>query len=375
MSTPALLPAAPLGQPDPQLPVELAWYGCDLRSGAIIEDLRGLKPGGALTRKLGETTTLSASLGLAGAPADWEAATAGGRSMLVAVDTATDTPIWPGIVLTRDGGSATDISLQCATPERYLDGRYTGTVTAVQQDQATVLTSLLANAMTDGPPFVLDAPPTGRPLDYAVLDGDDRTILSAVQEIMGMDGGPEWTVDVAWNTDHSGFVLPIRVRPAIGAQAAAPEAVFDFPGCVSSYTLAESYEAGKGATVVQARGEGESAGRLTSQVYTADALIAGGWPRWVHRFTPASGITDPVQLNAHAAKALAMMQTGAKVWSVEAVASVAPRIGRDWGLGDTVRIAVESSPRHPRGAETVARAWAWELDPGADKIRPILVED
>ncbi|KPC86535.1 hypothetical protein ADL35_11225, partial [Streptomyces sp. NRRL WC-3753] len=122
------------------------------------------------------------------------------------------------------------------------------------QDQAAVLTSLLSNALDGGPPFVLDAPPTGRPLDYSVLDGDDRTILSAVQEIMGMDGGPEWTIDVAWNADHSGFVLPIRVRPAIGAQAAAPEAVFDFPGCVSAYTLAESYEAGKGATVVQARG-------------------------------------------------------------------------------------------------------------------------
>lgn len=158
MSTPTVLPAAPLGQPDPQVPVTLAWYGCDLRTGSIIEDLRGLKPSGALTRKLGEATTLSASLGLAGAPADWEAATAGGRSMLVAVDTATDTPIWPGIVLTRDGGSATDISLQCATPERYLDGRYTGTVTAVQQDQAAVLTSLLSNALDGGPPFVLDAP-------------------------------------------------------------------------------------------------------------------------------------------------------------------------------------------------------------------------
>ncbi|WP_030024882.1 hypothetical protein [Streptomyces monomycini] len=167
MSPPSLLPAAPLGQPDPQVPVTLAWYGCDLRTGAIIEDLRTLKPGGALGRKLGETTTLSASLGLAGAPADWEAATAPGTALLVAVDTATDTPIWPGIVLTRDGGSATDISLQCATPERYLDSRYTGTVTAVQQDQAAVLTSLFSNAMSDGPPFVLDAPPTGRPLDYS----------------------------------------------------------------------------------------------------------------------------------------------------------------------------------------------------------------
>lgn len=374
MTTPSLM-AAPLGQPDPAVPYELAWYGCDLRSGDIIEDLRSLTPGGALSRRLGTSTTLSATLGLAGAPTDWAAATDQGRSMLVAVDTATDTPIWAGLVLTRTGGSAQTVDLQMATPEAYLDRRYTGTITLVQQDQAAVCAAVLAAAMTDGPPFQLDAPATGVLMDYAVTDGDDRTALSALQELMGAEGGPEWTVDVAWNSSHDGFVLPIRIRPTVGTQAAQPEGVFDFPGCVTSYSLAESYEAGKGATVVQARGEGEGDGRMTSAAYVANALIAAGWPRWVYRFTPSAGQSDPTQLNAHASQALALMQTGARVWEVEAAASVAPRLGRDWALGDTVRISVESSPRHPDGADVVARAWAWELDPGTDQVRPVLVEE
>jgi hypothetical protein len=151
--------------------------------------------------------------------------------------------------------------------------------------------------------------------------------------------------------------------------------VFDFPGCVATYTLSESYEQGKGATVVLARGEGEGTSRLTSTPHVATALIAAGWPRWEYRYTPATGVTDPDQLNAHAAKSLALMQQGAQVWSIEAVASKAPRLGPDWGLGDSVRLAVSTSPRHPRGADVVARCWAWELDPGADRIRPILVED
>ncbi|MFD0429417.1 hypothetical protein ACFQ60_22330 [Streptomyces zhihengii] len=107
----------------------------------------------------------------------------------------------------------------------------------------------------------------------------------------------------------------------------------------------------------------------------ADQLEALGWPRYVHRFTPATGVTDPDQLTRHAAQALALMGTGARVWTVDAVASKAPRIGRDWALGHTVRIDVTTSPRHPKGMDVVARAWSWELDPGADRVRPILVQE
>ncbi|MEV5138420.1 hypothetical protein AB0K71_05680 [Streptomyces syringium] len=357
-------------------PYELAWYGCDLRTGAIIEDLRSLRPTGSLSRKLGDFTTTSFELNLAGAPADWESATDQGRSILVGVDTATDTPLWAGLVLTREGGSANTVTLQTASPERYFDSRYTGDQIHTGADQATVITSLVTPALTDGPPITVDAPATGVTMNYDLLDGDDKTILSALQEVMGLDGGPEWTMDIDWSdASHTGFALALRVRAAIGSQSTTPEGTFDFPGCVSSYTLAESYENGKGATVIQARGEGEGAGRLTSAVYTATGLIAGGWPRWVHRFTPSSGITDPDQLNAHAARALALMQTGAKVWSIEAVASRAPRLGQDWQLGDTIRIAVDASPRHPAGADVVARAWSWDLDPDSDRIRPILVEE
>ncbi|MDX3087198.1 hypothetical protein PV620_30300 [Streptomyces sp. ME02-6978a] len=356
-------------------PLELAWYGCDLRTGAIIEDLPTLTPTGVLSRQLGKHTSTSFDLGLPGAPGDWDAATAQGRTLLVAVDTATDIPIWPGIVLTRSGGSAQSLDLGAVTPEAYLNRRYTSTQTLIQQDKASVVAALMNSPLSQGPAFVLDAPAIGALMDYQVLDSDDKTALSAMQEVMALDGGPEWTIDVAWNDDHSGFVLPVRVRQTIGTQAAEPEAVFDFPGCVASYVMSESYEDGKGATVVQARGEGEGASRLSSPAQIATDLETAGWPRYVYRYTPASGLTDPDQLTAHAKRSLAVMQTGAAVWSLEAIASRAPRLGRDWGIGDAVRVAIESSPRHPAGAEVVARAWSWELEPGADRIRPILVQE
>ncbi|WP_263165388.1 hypothetical protein [Streptomyces sp. SCSIO ZS0520] len=357
-------------------PIELAWYGCDLKSGQIVEELPTLSPSGPLTKRLGMSTSTSFSLRLEEAGRDWLAATDPGRSLLVCVDTLTGQPVWAGIVLTRDAGSGWTAGLGAATPEAYLDRRFTGDQTLIQQDQAAIVTALMAAPLAQGPPFVMDAPALGVLADFVGLDADDRTVLSALQEVMGAEGGPEWTVDVAWaDSSRTGFVLPVRVRAAIGAQSAAPEAVFDYPGCVSTYTLAESYEAAKGATVVVARGEGEGAGRLSSPVQIATDLEAAGWPRWVYRYTPASGLTDPDRLAAHARQALALMQTGATVWTVEAAASRAPRLGRDWGIGDSVRIAVDSSPRHPAGADVIARAWAWELDAAANVVRPILVEE
>ncbi|MEU9436608.1 hypothetical protein [Streptomyces sp. NPDC048252] len=355
--------------------LELAWYGVDLRTGGIVEDLPSLKPSGALGRKLGASTTLQLELALDGAPRGWEEATAPGRSVFVAVDTFTDTPVWAGVALPREGGSAGTVQLGAATLEAYLDARYPGTQTMLTVDQATVVTNLVTPALTAGPPFVMDSVATGVTMDYLSDDGDDKTILSCVSEVMGLEGGPEWTIDVVWNASRNGFQFPIRVRRQIGVQSTAPEAVFDFPGCVSEYALAESYEQGKGATRVTARGEGEGSSRLTSTPHDATALLANGWPLWEYRYTPATGVTDPDQLNGHAAKTGTLMAQGGQVWTMQAVASQAPRLGTSWGLGDSIRLSVERSRRHPAGTEVVARCWAWELDPSSDSVKPILVEE
>lgn len=358
-------------------PVILDWYGCDLRSGQIIEELRGLSCSQPLTRKLGESTTSSLSLPLAQPPPSWEAATVPGRTMLVGVDRLTQKPITAGIVTTREGGTDAALSLGIASPEAYFDRRYAAPVEAFGLDQAVILTTTGAPLLVQGPPFTFDAPSTGVTTTYEVSDGDDRTILSVWQELLDQDGGPEWTVDVAWSNTQNGFTLPVRVRGAngIGTVTTAPMAVFDLPGCISSYTLTESYEAEKGATSVRAYGDGEGDARLHSDDHTADALLAAGYALWEYRYTPASASTDPAALDASAAGTLASMAAGSTVWSVTATASAAPRLGRDFTLGDSVGVQITTSPRHPAGASTVARCWAWELDPDADTVQPILVDD
>lgn len=357
---------------------ELTWLACDLRSGRIAAELRSLaSPSGGIGRKLGGSTSAQFDLALGGVPRQWEAATDPGRALLVAVDSASGTPLWPGIILTRAGGSGPTVQLGAVTPEGYLDRRYLGDYTATR-DRALIMADLVGSIVgVDAPPFVVDAPAAGgEQLLYRLLDQDDRTVLSALQELDAAEGSPEWTVDVQW-TDvlQTQIKLVFRVRPRIGVQSVTPGSRFDMPGAITGYVLTESYEAGKGATSVRAWGDGQGAARLHSPTLAADTLIAAGWCRWDYRYTPAVGTTDPVQLAAHAAQSLLDMGPGSRAWAVTAATAAAPRLGADWQLGDSVGVDITSSPRHPTGATAVARAYAWSLDAAGGTVTPTLLED
>lgn len=357
--------------------LKLTWYGCDLRTGAIAEELPSLHPTQALSARIGAHTSATFELDLSGAPREWEAATDEGRTLLVAVDTSTSLPLWSGIVLGREGGSGTTVRLACATPEVYLDRRYPGGYTATGADATTIMAALAGPALTSGPPITLaTTASTGAAIDYTVQDSDDKSIMSCLQEISAMTGAPEWTIETVWaDAAQTQVGLVLRIQPTIGVQVPDPEAVFDMPGCIDSYTVSESYEKGRGATSVLARGDRADGERASSTVHTASDLIAGGWCLWEYRWTPAQGITAIDQLERHATEALALMRTGSRAWTLNAVASRAPRLGSTWALGHNVRVAVERSPRHPSGAEIIARAYAWTLDAGGDRISPILLED
>lgn len=359
----------------PTAPYSLAWLACDLRTGQVAEELRSLRATGALTRRLGAVTTGTLELVIDGAPIDWDAATDPARTLMVAIDTVTDTPIWSGIPLPRSGGSSSTLSLTAASPEAYLDRRYAA-YSATATDISTLMAGIAQPLLTTGPPITIDSTLCGTTADYTVLDTEDKTILSCLQELDGIDGAPEWTVDTIWaDANHTAVALVLRIAPQIGTTETIGEAVFDLPGCISEYRLDESYERGKGANSVIARGETEGGARVSSSTYVDSGLLADGWCLWEHRYSPASGITDAGQLNAHASSSLALMRHGAQAWTIDAVASVAPRLGTVWGLGDSLTVAISRSPRHPAGATVTARAYAWELDADADRVRPILLED
>lgn len=365
----------------------VSWYGCDLVTGQIVERLPDLVASGPLRSLLGAYSSASLRLpiplgGHGAPPLGWLGATQPGRSMIVAV--LGGQPVWAGIVLTRSAGTEAVATLACMSIEGYLDRRFVGDHTWTAQDEVSVIAAgLLADADTEGIGLLVDADATGTLRDRAYLDQDDKTIYSALRELMGVDGGPEWTVRLAWaDEQRRAITKTVLVRSRIGyvSIAATPtrptgstNAVFSSIGASSArYDYDEDWTSSSGATQVVATSTGSGTSRPQSSPARAEDLLASGWPRWERRFTPSTSISDIGTLDAHAAAALALMRGGARTLTLTAVADATPRLGVDWWLGDDVGYKL-TGHRHPTGLTGFARAVGWELDPAAGTVSPILL--
>lgn len=368
--------------------MSITWLGCDLVTGQIVEELPDLSPsGGTIGALLGAYTSASLKLpiplgGHGAPPRNWLAATEPGRTMIVAV--LGSRPVWAGIPLVRKGGTDTTVDLSCVSLEGYLDRRYVGDHTWTQQDEASVIAAgLVGDATTEGVGLVVDAPATGTLRDRTYADRDDKTVYSALRELMGVQGGPEWTITLDWaDATETAISTTVRVRSRIGYASISPTAVFS-TGNASSvlssigasearYTYSEDYSSGSGANHIVATSSGEGDSRPQSAPARAETLFTAGWPRYEHRFSPSSSITEQATLDAHAAAALAIMAHGAQVLTITARADAYPRLGIDWAVGDDIGYDL-AGHRHPDGITGVARAIGWDLDPQAGIVSPILL--
>jgi hypothetical protein len=149
--------------------------------------------------------------------------------------------------------------------------------------------------------------------------------------------------------------------------------VFGTPGASEArYTYREDYSAGSGANHIIATSSGEGETRPQSAPARDEDLFTAGWPRWEHRYSPSSSITEQATLDAHAAAALAVMARGSRVLSIAARADAYPVLGTDWAIGDDIGYDL-TGHRHPDGLTGVARAIGWELDALAGVAAPILL--
>lgn len=363
--------------------VDLAWLGCDLVTGSILAELPDLIPSGRLGAILGDAASAQFTLPLAGSPSagqppdNWEAATEKGRTMVVAV--VDGNPLWAGIVLDRRGGSAAGLTLGCVTLEGYLSRRFVANHTWVQQDEVNVIARGLVNDAntTEGIGLTLDMPATGTLRDRTYLATDDKTVRTALQELMGVLDGPEWTILPEWQDANQTTVRKrFLARKRIGSAADptfGPVAWLETTGVSeATYELVESYADGDGSNHVIATSSGEGDLRPQSAPARDAALFAAGWPRYEYRYTPSTSISNTSTLNAHAQAALKLMNRGADAITLSARAFVTPMVGADFGLGDDIGLNLVG-PRHPQGYATIARVVAWELDPAEETIHPVVI--
>lgn len=369
------------GRPIPAAPVlpgppTYIWYGCDIASGNIIEELP-FTASGALSVILGAYTTVTGTVALPDAPADWETACEPGRTMLVCVREDDDAVIWGGMVTYRKGGSGDTVELGLATLEAYFDRRYMTDVSRTNADGTQILIDIayIHASMTEGINLDFDSRFTYHYHTRNYTYSSDQTLYSQMVELMNVQNGPEWTVEIRWaNAAKTAFKKYLVTWPRLGT--ALVTAVFDLPGSIVAYDLTEDYGQGRGANWIEMYGDGEGDTRPWSNSPSEDVeLLDSGFPRYEFRKT-ISGVTDPNTLQAHQAARLAWMARGAQTFTVTADASVAPRVQTAWKAGDSVAVEVFESPRHPNGFSITARAIGWSLETsGLGTVTPLLQEE
>lgn len=354
----------------------LSWLSVNANTGAVIADLTNLRVDGALKATLMRYESQTASLptwdpaGDDGPPPNWETATRPGAVFLVALSEPEDNeprglPLWGGMVVRRNRIPGQGVKMSLVTAEGYMDRIYVGTI-GMNTGQNLLAKLLVQEYMQNG-----YSPRRGLPLRVQVvggngmvrqrnyLDSGDKTLYSVMTDLSGVLGGPEWTIGWEW-VDEQKLGLVMTIGDRIGSPPPAglnPNAQFYLPGSVTDAEFVEGYGADEGANDVMAVSSGTEDARPESQHYTNDTDQR---PRFEYRWTPSTSITDVNTLNSHAQRALAAMKDGSLALTLTANREEAPKLGRDWFIGDDIGFSIEA-PEFPHGLVGTARCVGWEL--------------
>lgn len=358
----------------------VTWLGCRLTDGRIISEIPDIT--GEVKRVLGDVTTNSLTLpiplsGPGALPIGLvEQLTEPGRAMIAAV--VNDIPTWAGIVGISDGGTRDTMDLPVASLEAYLERRIVRDHEFSQVDEATIAATLVGDAgdipgVGSGIGLTIDAPPTGTLRDREYLLTDRKTVFEALQELMGVLDGPEWTIDLDWTDNtHTAIAKIFRVRKRIGVAAASPHAVFDSESSSEArYRYRIDYTLGHGANYVVAYSSGQAEDQPFSAPAIAAEVLDAGYPIYEEHFQPSSNITSQDVLDDHAAAELDRRRLGTRTFTLEARWDAYPRYGVDWQLGDDIAWQLKGH-RHPQGTRGQGRAIGFTLDMQTRTIRPIL---
>lgn len=363
------------------------WHAVDLRSGKRGPRLQ-TQQRGTVSRIIGEPTDAQIMVlvwdqELGRAVPEWEYWTEPGRMAAVLVDD-NDMPLWAGIVLRRIPDETIWLPVALASLEHYFDRRYMWDVTYTGIDQATIAGNIVNfHAATTGVPFVVDAKLTGQLRDRTYMYTDDKTALSVLTDLMNLQDGIEFTVDLAWaDTAHTTLQYIFRVGSRIGKSLPQPIR-FEYPGPVQSFQIPQDYTRENGANDVQAVSSGQGDTRPQSNKAIDQAKLDAGWVRYERRWTPSTSITEIPTLDSYAIEELAQVRDGLVELSLVANLDTSPRLNVDWWLGDDINVAI-TAPAFPAtrgvdnqvvpGYESIVRVVGWTIDLDARTLTPRLRE-
>jgi hypothetical protein len=262
-----------------------------------------------------------------------------------------------------------DVTLTLATPECYLDRRYTGAYTTdpsgtgATKDQNQIVADLVTNFVVSNsglPVTVVTLGSAGTQRLAIYNDYDDKTVYSNIGSLFGLLNGPEWTGHWQWNRATNKITPVLYVGNRLGTAVIpglAPSVTFDLSNLIAA-TLDENYSTGQGANVVTATSSGQGLARPQT---TSTAPNMNGLPRIEYRFQPATSIEDTLTLQQHSDRALALLQNGTNTITLKAPATTGPMLGIDWNLGDDLGFELVGTT-FPGGFTGTGRCIGYEAD-------------
>lgn len=358
------------------------WLAVEARTGKLIAELPEFECG-SVSKELGNGSTASGVLPLTRqTPENWSRAILEGGSALVLVDDASGVPVWGGMVKRTAPDETDKVPVSLATYETgYLSQRYVGDVEYDQTGAVDIIIDLLSrfvlNGSNGGIPMrvVVEGTSRGVVTDQVYQDTEDKTVLSVLQTLSSLDGGPEWTI--GWETLDSGQTYtPVfrlsgtKLGNRVPAGLSAP-ATFEIPGPVSAVSLDRDYTDGNGANDVMATSTASGASRPQSNhVVIPDSQR----PTFELRFTPDTNVDDiDDRLDSFARARAAEVAEGTRTLALKAAVRDAPRLGVDWVEGDDIGYVVSGVRSFPSGLSGVVRALGWVLDlDGLEQVTPVL---
>lgn len=349
----------------------LSYVSVDLLTGRVIADLPDLVMGGAMKATMMRAESVAATLPLDTAPVGWRAATRPYSAAVICLDDDGERPLWGGIVDGRETSHTEGVAISLITIEGYLARRFVGDLTATSAQNQLVKTLIETFAVPSGLPFRVQIDGgNGATRTRTYVDSEDKSVLSALEDLAGIIGGPEWTGE--WERAGELIKPVIRVSDRLGPPSPAglsPAAWFTLPGSATDARLIESMKAGEGANDLLAVSSGADEARPQSSHHTGPA---DGRPKLEHRFTPSTSITETDTLDDHAERALGAVRRGSVALMITANRAEAHRLGSEWRIGDDVGFDLVSRA-WPAGLTGTARVIGTELT--EDTVTPILLLD
>lgn len=337
-----------------------------LVSGIVLAEFPDLQVS-KLSYRFEEVTSETMMIPWRDVPSNWVEATIPYGTAILLVRGST--VLWGGIVVKRErtlqGGG---LSLTLATIEHYLDSVYVKDHVYSNRDQCEIVADLVSSTLKDHRiVFSVKSSHSSVRRNRTYEESSDKTLLSVLQELSNVQGGPEWCT--SWeHVDGGGYLPVLTVADRIGS--VDPVTTFD-ESVMTSFKVVEDYTAGYGANMVWAVGDASGEDRLRSDTMVDKQSYR---PVVEHVIRPSSSITQKETLNAHASASLRQLRDGTNTMSIALSLLAAPIVYEEWRPGDVVAWTVaDDSGRFAGFDHGEARVVGYDIDfSGVWTITPVL---